>query len=474
MKYRINFVFDYIFPTFILPNATMPEIGVVNYLTSMHSLKAQNATSFEQYLPISHVFDNELGAMPNSNTGYFYQAQVYSNVIGYEEKSLYIGARAPQSFIYPIKPSAVLGEFFGIHTGPAIRMNGEFFWKYISKKATEYIKSGRCKIFIDYSMEPFIEYETFLNIHKCLELSDLPNGSIIMCVNSFNARELYEKWFDESEQRLQIRNLPFCLDHSSWYYKDCLNRNTHICMSVDDFNNTKNVIRDNHFLMKIRNSREHRAALLYKLVSSDLLKFADWSFLTPERYNTQTIETIINEYKLSNIHVGKVKNLYDTAPHLLQSEQNNDYNLTNAWTDASFEAHSNSYFEVCFETYIRTEYKSLTEKIFKPIANFQPFLFIAYPGALQLLRDLGFKTFDGFIDESYDLEIENSVRIEKIYKEIERLSNMSKDEIHNWYWGMEDILIHNHNTLINYNSNKIFGEDLIKEMHEFTRHHIVG
>jgi hypothetical protein len=243
-------------------------------------------------------------------------------------------------------------------------------------------------------------------------------------------------------------------------------------MSIDDFYNTKNTIRDNHFLMKIRNAREHRTALLYKMVSSDLLQYGDWSFLTPEQYNLQTVEFIIDSYNLQNIHLGKVKKLYDTSPHLLQSEQNITYNSTNAWTDKTYQPHSNSYFEICFETYIRTECKSLTEKIFKPIVNFQPFLFVAYPGALQLLRDLGFKTFDGFIDESYDLETDNGLRVNKIYNEIERLSNMTKEEIHNWYWSMEDILVHNHKTLIEYNSNKIFGGELIKEFSDFT-HKIV-
>jgi hypothetical protein len=60
MKYKINFTFDYVFPTFILPNATMPEFGMIDYLSSMHSLKVQNATTFEQSISVSDIFDNEL------------------------------------------------------------------------------------------------------------------------------------------------------------------------------------------------------------------------------------------------------------------------------------------------------------------------------------------------------------------------------------------------------------------------------
>ena len=32
---------------------------------------------------------------------------------------------------------------------------------------------------------------------------------------------------------------------------------------------------------------------------------------------------------------------------------------------------------------------------------------------------------------------------------------------------MEEILVHNHKTLLNYNKTKLFGEDLIKEFYNF-------
>ncbi len=44
----------------------------------------------------------------------------------------------------------------------------------------------------------------------------------------------------------------------------------------------------------------------------------------------------------------------------------------------------------------------LTEKIFKPIIASQPFVVHGYKGILATLRGLGFKTFDPYIDESYD------------------------------------------------------------------------
>jgi hypothetical protein len=470
MKHKINFVFDYVFPTFILPNATMTELGIINYMASMHSLKAQNATAFEQYISLGNMFDNQLGTMPNSGTGYFYQAQAYNSIIDYTENALYFTQRNSNGFIYPIKPNAALGEFIGVNPGHSKKMQGEYFWKFISKKAMESILQGKCKIFIDYSMEPFVDKDTYIDIHTSLKDSGIPKGSIIMGVNSFNAQELYESYFPESERKLLVRNLPFCLDHSSWYYNDCIKRNNKACMTESDFYSTKDTIRDNHFLMKIRCTREHRLAILYKMVSDDLLKYGDWSFLSEShRYNTVSVEHVINRYNLKNLHLDKIKNIYDISPYLLKSERDLDYTKVNAWTDVHFKPYIDSYFEICFETYTDKENKSLTEKVFKPIINFQPFLFVAFPGALQLLKELGFKTFGGFIDESYDNETNESIRINMINSEINRLCKLSKEEINNWYWSMEDILLHNHKTLIEYNNNKIFGEELIKEFNNITK-----
>jgi len=469
MSPSVKFYFDYVFPNFTLPNATLPELGVMNYLMSMHSEKASNATFFEQQLSVDDVFDGSLGNSANSRTGFFYQAQVYSSHISYIEDSVYFGNRFPEPFIYPIKPNPNIMNFMGVGSGPTNRLEGAYFWKYISKGTLRAIKEKRAFVFIDYSMEPFIDRDMHEKFHQTLAQCDIPAESIYLCVNSFNAQECYEKWFPERFRKYNVRNLPFCLDHSAWFYNQSLQNNQGLCMNIDDFQNTRNTIRPNHYLMKMRNPREHRLALIYKMVSNDLMNFGDWSFL-PDfvNYSDVTTNTLMDKYSLGTLNNQKIEELYKTSPHYLQSEQDNHYNKVNAWTDSHFVPHLNSYFEICFETFIHGDHKSLTEKVFKPIINFQPFIFVAYPGALSLLRDLGFKTFSGFIDESYDDEINMGKKMNMIYGEIKRLCSMSKEEIHNWYWSMEEILIHNHELLRTYNEKKIFGLDLMNEFLKLT------
>jgi hypothetical protein len=64
---------------------------------------------------------------------------------------------------------------------------------------------------------------------------------------------------------------------------------------------------------------------------------------------------------------------------------------------------------------------------------------------MSTLRDWGFKTFEPYIDESYDDCLNITDRLRAVEKEILKLCMMSPQEIHEWYWSMEDILIHNYN-----------------------------
>ena len=72
-----------------------------------------------------------------------------------------------------------------------------------------------------------------------------------------------------------------------------------------------------------------------------------------------------------------------------------------------FATHSASLWHVVTETVFYYNKLHLTEKIFKPIVSKQPFMLLGAPGNLEYLRSYGFKTFDGIIDESYDLIKDN-------------------------------------------------------------------
>ena len=68
----------------------------------------------------------------------------------------------------------------------------------------------------------------------------------------------------------------------------------------------------------------------------------------------------------------------------------------------------------------------LTEKTLRPIACGHPFMILNGPGALETIRSYGFKTFQPYIDESYDSEQDPEKRMDKVLAEMHRINNSSE------------------------------------------------
>ena len=85
----------------------------------------------------------------------------------------------------------------------------------------------------------------------------------------------------------------------------------------------------------------------------------------------------------------------------------------------------------------------MTEKTFKPILNLQPFIVIGNPGTLALLKDLGYKTFEDVIKETYDKQTDHRDRMSSLLKisfDLCRLSDKHHLRIQNI---IRDVLEHN-------------------------------
>tara|TARA_R100000322_G_scaffold108425_1_gene69172 strand:- start:245 stop:892 length:648 start_codon:yes stop_codon:yes gene_type:complete len=114
----------------------------------------------------------------------------------------------------------------------------------------------------------------------------------------------------------------------------------------------------------------------------------------------------------------------------------------------------NAYFQIATESvYSNNDTMYLSEKVFKPMMYGLPFIYVGARHSLQMLKELGFRTFDKFIDESYDDVKDNYDRLESIAKEVDRLCGLSLEELHDLYHDNFDIIEHNYNHLLNYATN---------------------
>ena len=105
-------------------------------------------------------------------------------------------------------------------------------------------------------------------------------------------------------------------------------------------------------------------------------------------------------------------------------------------------------YSVIFETTITNMYLPsffITEKICKPILAKRLFLVYGNKNYLSYLRSLGFKTFDGIINESYDSKNAQIEREDLIIEEMKKLTKIEQTEI---YSKIRPIVEHNYNHLL--------------------------
>ena len=126
-------------------------------------------------------------------------------------------------------------------------------------------------------------------------------------------------------------------------------------------------------------------------------------------------------------------------------------NLENAFTTTY---QLKSFCNIITETLTYNSFIHITEKIDKCFSAGQPFLLVAGMGYLTKLKELGFKTFDKWWDESYDREMLFSLRIEKIKKNIDTIASWSIEECEKVYTEMIPTLIHNQKLCIEYSKSK--------------------
>ena len=85
----------------------------------------------------------------------------------------------------------------------------------------------------------------------------------------------------------------------------------------------------------------------------------------------------------------------------------------------------------------------ITEKTTRSFMLGKPFVLYGAAGALTHLHKLGFKTFTPWINESYDSVTNNRDRFQAVVTEIDRLGNMSHDELMAMAQDMHGIFEHN-------------------------------
>lgn len=358
-------------------------------------------------------------------------------------------------YIYPLEIKDTLSALNVENTFVLNNTTTKWYLRDIlDKNLIEYFKTGKVKILISLMHDPL--YDDY-NIRKFeLQMNELNiDGSNIIFLGGSNFQEYYEK---HPQSKVKIYNGHLFIKGYADMMKSfpTIGNLGYMCELVKESDLDLNKIRPYKFLCNNKTmTKEHRSIMAYFAIKYDLLKNGLFSFIqkiSKENLTSQISKLIKNPNKE---YIEKIESIlpYELDTQHLSTNEKTNFGATNNMKNW----YSETYVNLVTETFFGRNV-FLSEKIFKPLSNLQPFIVLGDYGTIAELKRLGFKTFEPFIDESYDLEIDAKIRMEKIEKEIEKLQSKSIEEIHNWYYSIKDILIYNQQHLYSFEKYECFEE----------------
>lgn len=293
--------------------------------------------------------------------------------------------------------------------------NQEIGFKCISKKYLEQIRKGQSKILLIFLYEGYSgskgNYDLEI-IEKWRIESDLPENSIYYISANYLIEELISK------KGLKFQGRPI-------HYFEPWNR-------YDDENivEFKPIDEKHLFLSYNRNPRPQRIQLLLLLLKEKLFH-RGWISLN------QLVYPPMPDDNLDDFNY-----LKDNAPFVIDKKYDLFYNLAINITKEDYEK---TFISLVTESLVDEDTLFFSEKIWKPIMVGHPFILYGNHNSLKLLKEWGFKTFDKWIDESYDLIGDSVKRACFIVNELKKFENKSIEELISIRKEMEEICRYNKN-----------------------------
>jgi len=304
-------------------------------------------------------------------------------------------------------------------------------------------RNGRALLIVDCLMEGFQTDELYQFWHMSCEKYSIPPRSILHLTGNLHEKHGYDEWARNNAIEDKITVVGYC-------YFEHLTRKWAQLSSSDGLTWADHVEKKHKHQLKIktfnclnRRRKFHREYLMLNLIEAGLHRHGlishdtighridtdqpvDWEKLGIKK------ETLAASKKILPLTVDGPDFSIEKAEALT-----NDVFL-NSWVTVVTETHA---FDEPHHVFI-------SEKTVKPINSLHPFMVLGHRGTLKELHKMGYKTFDGLIDESYD-DKPFFDRIRIIMKNLARIQ-VIRDKM-GWFEQTRDICEHNKRIFLNNN-----------------------
>ena len=185
--------------------------------------------------------------------------------------------------------------------------------------------------------------------------------------------------------------------------------------------------------------RDHRVLLMYHLIKHKILN-GWYSF---PRKCPESNRDITNITELFRDRYADIDDVFGQIDLPMNFPQEQDHPMHSCWL-SRFDLVADSEIYVITETVAKGRRLHLTEKTFKPICQQMPFIMVSTAGSLRYLREYGFQTFGEVWDESYDDEIDDYARIERVASLMRHIQDMPERSRRDLVGCTQKIVEHNY------------------------------
>jgi hypothetical protein len=318
------------------------------------------------------------------------------------------------------------------------------FFHYINEKYLRDLRAGKAFLMLDQSLEGYQTPWLWDFFHKECQEWDISPTRIIYVTGNMIADTVYEKWCNDNNINIRMKVIPyphFELDMgmTTWGRNKENSENKLPSFSQNINYKIQNPNQLKTYACLNKRIRPHRVWFYYYLYNSGLLNdgLVSMNEFDKHWYN----------WEGKHFEQGELDECSSVLPLLVYETPNNTLDDNIYINRFPEQVVKDTFFTVVSEAHCGDSDQTmfLSEKTFKVIGCRHPFLIMGNKDSMSMMRKIGYKTFDGFIDERFDT-LPTHERLNYIIDSI-RKTTMIKDKIE-WYKSMEDIIEYNYNTLI--------------------------
>jgi hypothetical protein len=315
-------------------------------------------------------------------------------------------------------------------------------FSYISKDSLKRIQNKTCFFIFDASTEGFSPVNDFpffdMLYYNCEKYTIDP--AMIIYVSSNLKDEENIKKYCQANNKSPINVFSFISFEK--VARSLLNLETEQIKCQEDY--------QGKYLSSLsRVNRHYRSLATFLLYHSNI---RDKSLISHDAFSKNVnIASWKAQAGLAEYSITDVENWFSALPLTVDKA---DFNTNWALDNDYYNIHRKTLFQIVNETLVDNYNNTsvfYSEKTFRPIVCFQPFVIYGQKGCNRHLKEIGYKTYDDWFDLSFDEEEDNVVRYKKLLISVsdtcKYLDSLDKEKQLEWRFKNKKTLRHNFLTM---------------------------